>query len=82
MGIRPIVSSCESPTENISQFIDYWLQPLMKAIPSYLKDTTKLTNQLKELTVEPDIRFLMLNHYTPVSLIKKVSKPVLKLLKT
>ena len=54
MGIRPIVSSCESPTENISQFIDYWLQPLMKAIPSYLKDTTKLTNQLKELTVEPD----------------------------
>ena len=36
MGIRPIVSSCESPTENISQFIDFWLQPLMKALPSYL----------------------------------------------
>ena len=30
MGIRPIVSSCESPTENISQFVDYWLQPIMK----------------------------------------------------
>ena len=23
MGVRPIVSSCESPTENISQFIDF-----------------------------------------------------------
>ena len=38
MGIRPIVSSCESPTENISQYVDFWLQPLMKAIPSFLKE--------------------------------------------
>ena len=49
MGIHPIVSSCESPTENISQFIDYWLQPIMKGNPSYLKDTTELINQLNEL---------------------------------
>ena len=39
IGIRPIVSSCGSPTENISQFIDYWLQPHMKALPSYIKLT-------------------------------------------
>ena len=52
MGIRPIVSSCESPTENISQFIDYWLQPLMKALPSYIKDTTQIINELKELKVQ------------------------------
>ena len=54
MGIRPIVSSCESPTENLSQFIDHWLQPLMKALPSYIKDTTQLINELKELTVKPN----------------------------
>lgn len=54
MGIRPIVSSCESPTENISQFLDYWLQPAMKALPSFLKDTTQLINELNDLTVEPD----------------------------
>ena len=54
MGIRPIVSSCENPTENVSQFIDYRLQPLIKALPSYLKDTTELINQLKELIIEPD----------------------------
>ena len=35
-GIRPMVFSCESPTENISQFINFWLQPLMKALQRYL----------------------------------------------
>ena len=54
MGVRPIVSSCESPTENISQFMDYWLQPIMKALPSFLKDTTQLINELNNLKVEPD----------------------------
>ena len=47
MGIRLIVSSCESPT-------NFWLQPLMKALSSYLKNTTELINELKDLTVEPD----------------------------
>ena len=54
MGIRPIVSSCNSPTENISQFLDYWLQPAMKALPSFLKDTTHLVNELSDLIVEPN----------------------------
>ena len=55
MGIRPIVSSCESPTENISQYVDFWLQPLMKAIPSFLKDTSELINEPRNLPVELDI---------------------------
>ena len=54
MRICPIVSPCDSPTENISQFIDYWLQPIMKALPSFIKDTTELINQLSELTIEPN----------------------------
>ena len=41
MGIRPIVSSCNSITEPISQFVDKWLQPHIKTLPSYLKDTTE-----------------------------------------
>ena len=40
MGIRPIVSSCNSITERISQFVDRWLQPHVRKLPSYLKDTT------------------------------------------
>ena len=44
MGIRPIVSSCESITEKISQFVDKWLQPYMKNLP---KDTTEFINQIE-----------------------------------
>ena len=54
MGIRPIVSSCGSPTENISQFVDYWLQPIMKKLPSFIKDTTEFINQLNEIVIELD----------------------------
>ena len=39
MGIRAIVSSCNSITENISEFVDIWLQPLMRDLPSFIKDT-------------------------------------------
>ena len=55
MGIRLIVSSCESPTENISQFIDYWLQPIMKGLPSYIKNTTELINLLNKLVIPQDV---------------------------
>ena len=54
MGIRPIVSSCDCPTENISQFLDYWLQPIMRNLPSFLKDTSQLINELRQLSVEPN----------------------------
>ena len=37
---RPIVSGNGCPTERISQFIDHFLQPCVKNIRSYIKDTT------------------------------------------
>ena len=46
------VSCCEGYTENFSQFIDYWLQPIMKALPSFVEDTTLLINGLSNLRVE------------------------------
>jgi len=51
MDLRPIVSNCNSPTENLSQFVDYWLQPIMNAQPSYLKNSTQLINELRELNI-------------------------------
>ena len=47
MGIRPIVSSCDSITERISQFVDKWLQPYVKNLPSYVKDTTEFINHIE-----------------------------------
>ena len=49
MGIRPIISSCNSITEPISQFIDKWLQPYVKKLPSYLKDSTEFINLIETL---------------------------------
>ena len=48
MGIRPIVSSCEGITEKISQFVDRWLQPYVKSLPSYVKDTNEFIHQIEQ----------------------------------
>ena len=53
MGIRPIVSCVNNATENLSQYVDIWLQPLMKALPSYIRDTTDFINMI-EATVLPE----------------------------
>ena len=57
MGIRPIVSSCNSITEPISKFVDNWLQPFVKSLPSYLKDSTEFI-KLIETTNLPTKCFL------------------------
>lgn len=37
---RPVVSNNGHPTEGLSQFVDYHLQPLVKTTNSFIKDTT------------------------------------------
>ena len=46
---RPIVSSCGAPTEKISCFVGYHLNPLVKIIPSYIKDTNDFLTKLQQL---------------------------------
>ena len=46
---RPIILSCGAPTENISQFVDFYLCPLVESIPSYIKDTTDFLCKLKSV---------------------------------
>jgi hypothetical protein len=69
MGIRPIVSSCNSITERISQFVDRWLQPHVRKLPSYLKDTTDKINRNDKITTEMFIsihrRILTLHKHPP-----------------
>ena len=48
---RPIISGCDSPTERISSFVDYLLQPIAKVQESYLKDTTDFLNFLEKTKV-------------------------------
>ena len=50
---RPIVSSCGSPTENISRFVNHFLQLLVRTLPFYIWDTTDFLQKLQELPVLP-----------------------------
>ena len=45
---RPIISGCNSPTSNLSKYIDYYLTPIVKQIPSYIQDTTHFLRKIKE----------------------------------
>jgi hypothetical protein len=47
--IRPIVSGTQGPTEHISALLDYYMQPLMHSIDSYIKDSTDLIRTLEQL---------------------------------
>ena len=37
---RPIICGCNSPTEKLSQYLDFYLKPIVCGILSYIKDTT------------------------------------------
>ena len=50
---RPIVSSNSHPTERISHFVDYHLQPLVHKLPSFVKDTNDFLNKLLTISNLP-----------------------------
>lgn len=57
---RPICSDCGSESYRISSYIDFYLNPLSKNHPSYLKDTLDFLSKLKDIHLsEGDILFTM-----------------------
>ena len=46
---RPVVSSVNCHTANISKHVDYHLQPVVKEIPSYVKDTQDFLKKLEKV---------------------------------
>ena len=51
MSIRPIVSTTNSATANLAEFLDFYLQPIMKQLPAYLKDTTQFIQEITDLSI-------------------------------
>ena len=51
---RPIVSGCSGPTERISVYLDHWLQPLAKSLPSYIKDTKEFIKYIESTKLPKD----------------------------
>ena len=43
----PVISSINSHTSSISEFVDYYLQPEVKKLKSYVKDTTDFIRKIE-----------------------------------
>ena len=46
---RPVILNCGTSTEKLSEFLNHYLQPIMKAGKSYIKDTRDFLEKLKNL---------------------------------
>ena len=55
----PIISGCNSPTEKLSQYLDFYLKPIVRNIPSYIKDTTHFLQVVLDQKEIPDNTILV-----------------------
>lgn len=55
---RPIISSNESPLEPLTQFVDFYIRYIVKALPSYVADTGDVLRQLKDITLPEQALFV------------------------
>ena len=51
---RPVINSINCYTFEISRFVDHHFQPLVREIPSYIKDTIDFINKINSFPVPPD----------------------------
>nr|XP_047128840.1 uncharacterized protein LOC124809161 isoform X1 [Hydra vulgaris]XP_047128841.1 uncharacterized protein LOC124809161 isoform X1 [Hydra vulgaris] len=47
--LRPIVSGCDGPTDNLSEYVVKYLQPMAETLPAYFRDTTHLLRLLSNI---------------------------------
>ena len=48
---RPVINSINCHTSDTSRFVYYHLQPLVREIPSYIKDTNDFVNKINNFNV-------------------------------
>ena len=56
---RPVISSVDCHTSRISEFVDYYLQPEIKKLKSYGKDTTDFIKKIEPIDHFGDDSYLM-----------------------
>ena len=56
---RPVVSSINCHTANISKYVDYHLQSIVKQIPYYVKDTYNFINKISAVKSVPKNSYLV-----------------------
>ena len=55
---RTIVSACGCPTEFISSYLDHIMAPLVKKLPSYIKDTKHALQIFENISFQGQHRFI------------------------
>ncbi|KAJ8031266.1 Deleted in malignant brain tumors 1 protein [Holothuria leucospilota] len=56
---RPVISACGSATEGLSEIVDFFLQPYLSTIPSFIKDTDDFIRKIRDINVIPPGAFLV-----------------------
>ena len=56
---RPVISSIKCHTSRISEFVDYYLQPEVKKLKSYVKGTTNLIKKTEAIDHVRDDSYLV-----------------------
>ena len=56
MKFRPIVSCCGTFMNDWSRWLDYQLQRIKPFLPTYIKDSTQVLLELKQLILQPNAR--------------------------
>ena len=46
---RPVISNCGTPTEKVSEYLDFCLKPIMQNGWSYVKDSSDFKHKIKKL---------------------------------
>ena len=49
-----MISNCGTVAEGLSEFVDFYIQPVVKNLPDIIKDTTDYLCRLKDLGDIPD----------------------------
>ena len=54
---RPVISNCGTPTEKASEFLDFYLKPLMQNGWSYIGDSGDFIDKMKRIGKIPEVLF-------------------------
>ena len=71
---KPLVSSIKSPTQKISEFVGFHLQPIVTEISSYVRDTKDFLNKITTINNVSEETYLVtmgVKYFTPTLLTQK-----------
>ena len=57
--LRPIVSACDNPTNQPSNYVNHFIQPFVEILPSYIKDGKHFPQILESLPPLPENAILV-----------------------